>query len=379
VKSHILAYLLYINAAFASLAADTTVVVNDSGQVVAPESGNLTVGKLSVGGPVTLTNAGNVFAGTFLGLQFSPNNTPIAMLSQTAINGTNYVVDYKTNLLSVYYVSLTNDACFAYTTNAARNAYQKAVFNLLAGNSSRNITFNNNFVLSAPLGATWTNYSLTLNSNTFAAVAFENYGQGDADCMVTVSFGSLPTSTSPPSPHTPPPSPCNTLDYSTSATGYVMDELGIFSGYRVWASWFVAPENMTACAAGAYLKQLPSTSATFTITANIWSDNSGVPGSPIGSTSGGVSSSGLPLGATEVIFHNINAPLSSGVKYWLVVFVSGPAVGYPNGLAWTGDQQSHDSGTYTYGILRNTADDGSGSWADMSIGGLIRGALTLYK
>lgn len=114
---------------------------------------------------------------------------------------------------------------------------------------------------------------------------------------------------------------CSTKAANTvsAGDGAALPTLGRYSGNWYFASTFTAGSSFTVCAISANLAAVGS--PTQTITASIWSDNSGTPDAQVGTASATVDASGLSGSQTTVQFTGVSASLTSGTTYWVVLGV----------------------------------------------------------
>lgn len=113
--------------------------------------------------------------------------------------------------------------------------------------------------------------------------------------------------------------------------------------------------NYTVCAIGLYLSPAVQGAGSLTMTAAIYDDNTGVPGSQVGTASDSISVSSLSSGENEVIFENVDADITDAGTYWVNLIMSG--WDGTNYVVWYG---TSSSGTEDVDIK------GSGSWSDLT-------------
>jgi hypothetical protein len=97
------------------------------------------------------------------------------------------------------------------------------------------------------------------------------------------------------------------------------------------ASYFVAGSSYTATSINLRLGKVGS--PTMNLTAYIYSDNAGVPGTMLtGGASGVVAASTINSSEGDTSFTGLTCSITSGTKYWIVLF--GSAVDASNYVAW---------------------------------------------
>lgn len=152
---------------------------------------------------------------------------------------------------------------------------------------------------------------------------------------------------------------CNTSQESStgSTSSYVnIGSLG-GGGYNWRAIKFTADATYTACKVVARLAKVGSYSVN--LTARIYDDSSGSPGSVVGTASSTLATSGIGSSEQDVTFTDLSASLTSGTTYWLSINASaaGDASNYiqwfyvfdadngvekysSNGTAWNADSSN---------------------------------------
>lgn len=108
--------------------------------------------------------------------------------------------------------------------------------------------------------------------------------------------------------------------------------LGLNSGDVYDAFNFVAGSTYTLCKITMQMGNQGS--PTFTMTASIYTDNAGSPGTLIGTASSSVNASSLSNSFASINFVSLSASLVSGTTYWVVFKQTGSANDSANCVRW---------------------------------------------
>ena len=141
-----------------------------------------------------------------------------------------------------------------------------------------------------------------------------------------------------------------------------------FTNSDWWSTQFQASESYTACKVGIWLSKPAGTTPPMNMTAYIYDDNAGMPGSLVGTACETLAASTVPeTTAAEIVFTGCSANLTAGNYYHVVIF--GSAVDSTNYVGW--------DYTTAAGALIWSDDNGTGTW---NSGGANRqGMFRVYK
>lgn len=113
---------------------------------------------------------------------------------------------------------------------------------------------------------------------------------------------------------------CSTLADSVTGTSAGNESLGSFSSSTYKGGNFTAASSYTLCSVTLRLAKVSS--PTQTAYAAIYTDNSGVPGTLVGTQSANSSMSGWSASEGDVTFTGMSAAITSGSVYWIILRAS---------------------------------------------------------
>lgn len=122
-----------------------------------------------------------------------------------------------------------------------------------------------------------------------------------------------------------------------------------FSFYVYYGTKFTAPGSVTIHTAELRMDRFGTVPAG-TMTAAIYTNSSGHPGTLIGSASTSIDRTTIPTSETWLAFEDISASISNGVDYWVVLYASSAETG--GSIRWYWENGS---------AAKNGSTDGS-SW-----------------
>lgn len=132
-------------------------------------------------------------------------------------------------------------------------------------------------------------------------------------------------------------------------------------GYYTWLGNIFTPTPSFTCTSAKVRMSVNGTVAAGTLQAKIYTNNSGNPGTLVGTASATVDRTTIVGGDVEVDFTGISASLTGSTTYWMIVEASATDGGSSNSVRWIGTTNGSD------GIRGSQAGS---SWDNLGTGDL---------